>query len=245
METINYEDLHFTDSNPNNIYNSGYYGKIKKCTFNNKIYAYKEFKNEKYLISKKRKLSNLSEITIPGLIVPKYWVKKDKSTNAYLTIFEDKDNISSLSKENFEQKFKTLKNAKELILTMHKEGIIHSDLHSGNILFKNKICSIIDFDNCTFKTYWTFKNDANDYCRNFINVYGISPELDIFLFNLLTYEILNDVKYYTLRKNISENKYGIFDNKEGIRICKSLFLDDKYPNKDFLIDTIDETSFTI
>lgn len=245
METINYEDLHFADSNPDKIYNSGYFGKIKKCTFNNKIYAYKEFKNEKYLISKKRKLSNLNQITIPGLIVPQYWVKKNNNTNAYLTIFEDKDNISSLSKENFKHKFKTLKNAKELILTMHNIGIIHADIHTGNILSKENDCSIIDFDNCSFKTYWTFKNDANDYSRNFINVYGISPELDIFLFNLLTYEILNDVKYYTLRKDISENKYGIFANKEGIRICRSLFLDDKYPNKDFLIDTIDDTSFTI
>lgn len=245
METINYEDIYFKNYDSHEIRISGSFAKIKKCIFKNKIYAYKEFENKKYLISKKRKLSNLSEITIPGLIVPKYWVKKDKSTNAYLTVFEDKDKVSSISNECLEFKYKTLQNAKNLILAMHNQGIIHSDLHSGNILSKNKICSIIDFDNCTYKMYKTFKEDSSDYCQNFINVYGIIPELDIFMFNLLTYEIVNNINYFIIRKEISENKFGVFNNKDGIKICKSLFLDDKYPNKDFLIDTIDETSFTI
>ena len=72
--------------------------------------------------------------------------------------------------------------------------------------------------------------------------YGICKELDIHMFNLLTYSFLNELDYYKTRYNILVN--GIkFQDKESIKICNSLFLDNKYPNKDFLIDTIDETSF--
>ena len=66
------------------------------------------------------------------------------------------------------------------------------------------------------------------------------------MFNILTYYIINEEKnYFLLRQKIYQGKYGCFNNKDGIRICKSLFLDDKVPNKDFLIDTIDETTFSI
>lgn len=58
--------------------------------------------------------------------------------------------------------------------------------------------------------------------------------------------MINEVEKYSLvRQKIHQDKYGYFNNKDGIQICKSLFLDDKTINKVFLIDTIDETTFSI
>lgn len=129
---------------------------------------------------------------------------------------------------------------------MHNEGIIHSDISPSNILSKNLTSSIIDFDNSSYKGYETNIKHTNDYCLEFIEKYGIKPELDIYMFNLLTYSLMNEEdRYFMVRNNIYLNKYGYFDNNDGIKICKSLFLDDKVPNKDFLIDTIDETRFTL
>lgn len=246
METINYEDLYFIDSNPHVVWGSGSFGNIRRCIFNDKKYVYKEFKNIRYLKNKKRKLFKLSKIDVPGLIVPKYWVKKQGVDNSYLTVFEDKDNLNLLPSKSLQTKYKTLQNAKELILTMHNHKIIHGDLHCGNILSKNELCSIIDFDNSSYGKYKIKVKDVNDYSIEFIKKYGIKPEVDIFIFNILTYYMINEVEKYSLvRQKIHQDKYGYFNNKDGIQICKSLFLDDKIPNKDFLIDTIDETTFSI
>lgn len=246
METIDYNDLYFIDSNPRLAWSSGSFGTIRRCILNNQEYAYKEFRSKIYLKSKKRKLYKLSEINTPGLLVPKYWIKKQNKDSGYLTVFDYKDKINFSAFKPFETKYQTLQNAKGLILAMHNEKIIHGDLHMSNILAKDKVCSIIDFDNSSYGKHKTKKRDANDYCIEFIKTYGIKTELDIFMFNLLTYYIINnEYDYYLLRQKIHQGKYGYFDNKDGVKICKSLFLDDKVPNKDFLIDTIDETTFSI
>lgn len=246
MKTIDYNDLYFIDSNPHLHWASGSFGEIRRCILNDKVYTYKEFSNINYLKCRKRKLFKLSEINVPGLLMPKYWIKKQNIDSGYLTDFDYKDNMSFLLSKPLETKYQTLQNAKNLMLTMHSEKIIHGDLHDDNILTKDKVCSIIDFDNSSYGRFKTKAKDANNYCINFIKNYGIKPELDIFMFNILTYYIINEEKnYFLLRQKIYQGKYGCFNNKDGIRICKSLFLDDKVPNKDFLIDTIDETTFSI
>ena len=243
MKTINYEDLKFIN---NEKYNSGSYGIIKKCTLNDKEYVCKYFSDNSYLKGKKRKISLLSEIDKKGLYVPRFWVKKDNNKNMYLSEFCNGKDIAFLSDESYETKLKNLKNIKELILEMHGKGIIHSDLSSSNILYSNNNIGIIDFDNSNYRGFKTNIYHTNDYCMDFIKTYGIKPELDIFMFNLLTYSIMNDdTNYHMIRNNIWLNNYGIFNNPSGIKICKSLFLDDDFPNKDFLIDTIDETNLSL
>ena len=54
----------------------------------------------------------------------------------------------------------------------------------------------------------------------------------------MTFSILNEVNYYNIESDICDKKYGVFENKEAKKICKSLLLEDKVFNNDFLIDTI-------
>ncbi len=239
LKTINYEDLVFIDKEP---FNSGSFGKLKRCIYDGNEYVCKTFNDAKYLNGKRRKLSLLSEIEEKNIYVPKFWVKKSNNVIRYLADSAKGKDIDILETDPIQIKINTLKNAKNLILTMHKNGIIHSDISGSNLLTNNGDVSAIDFDNCSYKGYETNINHANDYCQEFIRTYGIKPELDIFMFNLLTYYIMNEESnYYMVRNNIRLNKYGVFNNSNGIKICESLFLDSKVPNKDFLIDTIDET----
>lgn len=79
-----------------------------------------------------------------------------------------------------------------------------------------------------------------------MEVYGLREEIDIYFFNLLTFYIMNECRdFYPLPKEIKEKEYGLFNNKDGIKICNTFFLDDRVPNKDFLIDVVDETNLNI
>lgn len=244
METIMYEDLYFDDYEK---YQCGSFGKVRKCYYNSKRYAYKEFNYDDYLNGKKRKLMLLSKVDNPKLFVPKFWVKKKYDENkTYLTDFSMGKDIEFLISEDYLYKLKILRDTKNLIIQMHNEGIIHSDLIPSNIMYNNSGASIIDFDNCSYKGFKTNIDDTNDYSYEFLKKYGLRKEVDIHMFNLLTYYLINESKdYYLLREQIYLKNYGYFNNKDGIKICKSLFLDDKVPNKDFLIDTIDETNYSI
>lgn len=241
MKTINFEDLYFTD---NDIYSSGTYGNIKKCLFNGKTYACKEFKDPFYLVGKRLLIEELSDIQHESLYTPEFWVKKDGETNRYLTDFCTGKDIDSYSDYPINEKIKILKHTKNLILSMHEEGIIHADLIGSNIMVENASPCIIDFDNASYKNHKTCIYDVCDLSQAFIKAYGIKKEIDTFIFNILTFSIINECEFYLCRKNVFLNNLGYFNNSDSKKICDSFFLDTKVPNKDFLIDTIDETSFT-
>ena len=127
---------------------------------------------------------------------------------------------------------------------MHKEKIIHTDLHEGNILASDESLdvNIIDFDNASYKGSEIKIDETNEYSQDFIKYYGLIKEVDTFIFNLVTYMIINESRFYSVRYQIAEGKYGLFsDNKEARKICDSLLLNDKTINSDYLIDTIDES----
>ena len=240
MKIIDYEDLIFED---NESYGKGSFGNIKKCEVDGMTFAYKEFYDSDYLVGKKRKIDLLSNIDDPKLYVPKYWVKKDGNTNRYLTDFLDGHDLDIISDEDYSTKFLTLKKIKEQILKMHEYGLIHSDLIGSNIMYNENDIGIVDFDNSSFGKYKTKLIHSNDLTQEFIKRYGITKELDIFIFNLVTFSVMNDIGcFYFTREKVWMSDYGVFNNTDGVKICNSFFLDDKVPNKDFLIDTIEDTT---
>ena len=155
MKTINYNDLIILDKE---CYNSGTYGTIRKCLFNDKEYALKEFKDPFYLVGKRWKLSSLGYVNRKELLTPKFWVKKDDETNMYLSDWCDGKNIEAYSDYNIKEKIDVLKKAKEAILVMHDENIIHADLIGSNIMVSsNQDAKIVDFDNATFNNRETIE----------------------------------------------------------------------------------------
>ena len=123
MKTIDYYDLTFV--NDEKKYPTSSFGKISKCSLEGKIYALKKFNNAKYLKGKKRKLSMLEKIQNNHLLTPKYWVKKENETNMYLCDYSDGIELFKIKEYSLFQKLTALKQAKEALLSMHKEKIIH------------------------------------------------------------------------------------------------------------------------
>lgn len=241
LKTINYKDIEFID----NKLNYGSFGINRKCTFNGEVYAFKEFYEDSYLKGKKMKLSLLNNIDEERFLIPKYWVKKDGRKKGYLTRFNHGKNIDEYSSNDLKLKYDLLKDAKDTILLMHEYKIIHSDISGFNLMIDNNKTSIIDFDNCFYEGFLPNINHTNDYAYDFIKKYGVIKELDIFMFNLITFSILNDISIHKIRSNIVLENYGYFNTKDAINLSNTLFLDNNFPSYDFLIDTIDETSFTI
>lgn len=237
MKKINYDDL-----NIGKMLGYGSFGDVYKCTYDNKTYAYKNFYEKDYLNGKKRKLDSICKnVDEKNLIIPKFWVE-DKNVNGYLTQFYNHKNIlRATTNYTTEKKIKLLKNIKKTINIMHKNKVIHADLNLGNILVNNTCAKIIDFDNCSYNFSEIKIDEINDYSNDFIKFYNLCPEVDIFLFNIITFCILNNTNFYLVRQNIYDKEYKYFDdNEEAKKICNTFFLDDKYPNKDFLIDTVKE-----
>ena len=238
MQTIDLYDLNF-DREFNKAHSlSGSFGKIYKCEFDGKVYALKDFFDGKYLDGKIRKLNELSKINEPFLNTPKYWVKNGKR-KLYLTEFVTGKGFYDVQSLSLKEKIKLLNDLKEKIIIMHSYGIIHGDLINTNILYNNESSTIIDFDNSSFGKYSLNAKDTNENSLNFIEKYGIKKEMDIHLFNILAFSIINDTSYPIT--NILRQNYGHFSDNEAKKICNSALLLEKYPNKDFLIDTIKET----
>lgn len=242
MDIINYEDLVFP---PGPFYDGkGSFGKINKCWLNNDTYAYKEFHNPGFLTSKIRKINLIGKIDEPFIVVPKFFVEKKGTKSGYLTRFVNgKDLISQNEATGIEERIKLLRMAKQQIQAMHqKYNLIHGNISGCNIMIEKMNTVFIDFDNSTYAGYKTNSNDANDLAIDFIKAYGICKELDIFLLNILTFEIINNVGRALVRAEINAHRFGAFTSTDSRRILASTLLCEKYPTSDFLIDTIDETT---
>ena len=227
-----------------NFINSGSFGNVYKCNFDDKDFAFKKFKDLSYLKGKIRKLNFLSQINDNDLILPNYFIIDDKNNIiGYLTKYFYSHDISDETlNKTLEEKIIILKNLKESILKMKKENIIHTDLIPGNILLSNDACKIIDFDNCSFNGSKININQVNDFTYDFIKYYGLSNNVDTFLFNLITFSVINEIEFYLVREKVYLKEFKYFtDNKDAIKICDSFFLNSKYANEDFLIDTIDNS----
>lgn len=242
MKSINFKDIELLDST---YHSFGTYACIYKCLYKNILYAYKSFNDDDFLKGKKNKLNAISKIQSPYLYTPLYWVKSDFISNNYLIKFCFGKDLNAFSDYEMLHKIKILKNTKKAILNMHDSGIIHADLIGSNIMIENDEASIIDFDNSSFDKYKTNPIETNELSSNFIKEYGIIPEVDIYLFNLLTFSIINECNLYHVRKHIQNKEYQYIDDKDAIDILKHMSFDKTTPIKDFLIDAIDESKFKI
>lgn len=252
MRTIDYSELKILYDNE--FIGCGSFGCVRIVEFNNKQYAYKSFALDNYLNNKKEKIELINKYVDDDFIVkPLIWVNEHGILKGYLTDVVNGKDMSLLMYEDTETKIKMLKDAKDKIIKMNDSALIHFDLIGTNMLIENlhslddkkMSVKIIDLDNSTFKSFKTEIKDVNNFSHAFFNRYGIRKEVDTYLFNILTYSTLFECDPELVPLNIDKNKHKILENKEFDKICDTIFLDSDIPNKDFLIDTIDETKIII
>lgn len=218
----------------------GSFGSIRKCYINNKLYAFKCFKEPRYLDGKKDNISKISKVSNDKqLITPNFWVIANNKKIGYISNFCDGYDIGFNTSNIIEE----IKNAKEVIKRMHSYKIIHGDLISSNIMVKDKKAFIIDFDNSSINGSKINVKHTNDLSYEYINKLGVNNALDVFIFNLLTFSLINECNFYSCRNEIGRKNYKFFDSKDAIKICNQSFLSNGYSDKDYLIDTINEERF--
>ena len=135
--------------------------------------------------------------------------------------------------------------SKDTILKMHEYKIIHGDLSLSNIIADEETAYIIDFDNASYDGSKINLKDSNDFTIQYVENFGINKALDVYLFNLITFSLINNIDINLIRSTIAKGNYGYFNSKDAMKICNQSFLQAPYSDKDFLIDTIDETTISI
>jgi len=235
MEKIDINDLELLSH-----FNYGSNSEIYRCKFNDFEFIYKEYNDSNDFLTCDfiDKIDLIKSIKLEFSKLPILLVcDKEKPKGFLLKELEDID----YSFSNVSTKINVLKKAKEAILELHKNNVIHGDIHISNVILSNKEINLIDFDNSSYKEFIPKKDWYSDNAIKFINKYGLNKDLDIYLFNLLTFSLLNKEFYFpTMLYKIGCSCYGVFDNKEAIKICRSLLLEDKVFNNGFLIDFVDE-----
>lgn len=188
MESISMFDININSESFEGGFSDNY-----KCKFNNEEYMFKKYEYpdqmiSKFFIDKMDEISKLSSI-LP--YVPRYWVEIGNEKIGYLTKIHDGKDLGLST--NIGEIAVLLKEAKEQLILMHDIGLIHGDIHYCNIMYSDESTDFIDYDN---SSYLNFNPDATKYSLNafnFAKAFGISKELDVFLFNKMTFELINDL----------------------------------------------------
>lgn len=162
------------------------------CSFNNKIYVYKEqFHYSQNMINLHERLSTIHNKV---LILPEILVSDDNNIVAYLTNLSNYLALFYLQSISLKEKKFILNQVKKAIVSMHQDNIIHCDLHTANILYKGGKVKIIDFDSCVFGN--NNPESLNIYAWDYLKTNNISTSLDIFMFNILTISFLYNIAFF-------------------------------------------------
>ena len=222
---------------------------INICMYKDKKYVYKEFLDPAKVIDDAfiDRFKLLSSKKLKQAVLPTHMVVSSGEKVGYLTPRLEKKNILTISDPL--ERYYALVDTKKAIENLHNNDIIHGDIHAGNILIKNNKHCLIDFDNCEIPSSKSVKLDLDKCCisaMNYINTNGVVKNLDIYMFNVLTFFAFNvnfnnciflEEIFDNVRSSIYHGKCGIFSNDNSKRACEDIYL---YNSKDYLIDTITE-----
>lgn len=186
------------------------------CFFDNKIYVYKEpFNYSQNMIDLHERLATVHN---RELILPEILVSEHNKIVAYLTSLSNFSELYYLKSLKLKKKIFILKQAKKTIMSMHKDNIIHCDLHIANILYKDGKIRIIDFDSCVYGN--NKPESLNKYAKSYLETNDISPSLDIFMFNILTISFLYNIAFFDVFNfdficNLDEEKKEIWQKTKS------------------------------
>lgn len=227
----------------------GAFSNVYKCDYFDALYAYKEYMNPDYVKFISEKIKRISQYYYEetSLVFPYTFIYRhlnDKYFCGYVMDYlNDYKKMIFLENLDYDNKILLLKKCRALLDKLHnKYNFIHTDICPWNFLYnesKNDI-KLIDFDSCIDL------NNKEKYLCDFYSIFaqdygntvGVDKDLDIFLFNLMTYSILTDSDYNISLENICNNKLNYFEN-ENIRKIFESYKDlncNKSLKKEYVID---------
>ncbi len=211
----------------------GHFSKIHRCFLGGIAYAYKSFDNGYMFYIILEKIKALGDLNISGSILPEYLaIDNNHKPITYLTRWVEhytlgKYYVEFINNENKDIMIGIIKTLKNHIINLHNHGIIHGDIHTGNIWvnLETLMPSIGDFDNSSYNNFEINKKWCSREAASYINRYGVNKELDIFLFNLLTFEIIIKLEGLNVNEPFLEEFDRCFElNDDYKNICDTMVL---------------------
>lgn len=222
-------------------------GVVCACDFLDKKYAFKEISmDDKYKTFIQPRLEKISQFYGDSdFVFPYKLIYNDPSDNLLCGYIMDhiKDYTDLCDLElNYKEKLRILYKAREVLDKLHSEyKHIHTDINSWNFVYNEKIDKVflLDFDTCIDLNK---KNDVDfEYLNTLAMTYckynGFDIDLDIFMFNMLTFSILNDIKFYDSFYYINDGNFGCIESNKAIQILKDYDdIEFKKLRKEYVID---------
>lgn len=225
---------------------AGMSGDVYKCDYKDYFYAYKVFKDVDYKSLITNKLDCLCEFYGDANCVFPYKLIYKRSDSMFFDgyIMDFLYNYDELCINNLVNvnKKELLIKARTIIEKLHNEyKFIHGDIRPANFMYNQylKDLQLIDFDNsisidrkCNVDL--TF---YDEFAYDYMEKIGIEKELDMFLFNLLTYSIINNIPFDNSLENIESNNFKNISSEKARNILKSYkALNKKTLKKEYIID---------
>lgn len=225
----------------------GAYGRVYSCKHMNKQYAYKElllgedFKT--YVSPILEKVAHF--YGDPNFAFPYKLIYNDffdKFCRGYMMDFLDGYKKLCDVQLSYQEKIRLLVKAREILDKFHKTyHHMHTDINPWNFLYNKDSDSLvlIDFDTCVdLRSKGGVGNyKLNDFAKVYCKYNGYDIGLDIFMFNLLTFSILNNVPFYDVIDDIFDEKYGCITNEKAIDILSRYDdIEVKTLKKEYVID---------
>lgn len=224
---------------------------VYHCTYFDADFAYKEYKTfDEYVRFIKPRLERLSEFYNDNRFVfPYKFIYKNRDDELFqgyvMNYLYNYEKLSRLNDLEYEEKINILKKARTLLDEFHNTyKHIHTDITPWNFLYNKEMdkVTLIDFDTAVDLKH---KDDINEHFNILAETYckynGIDKDLDIFMFNLVTYALLNNENdFYGIIKRIIENDYGIIESENARKILSTYddITNPKTLKKDYVIDCL-------
>lgn len=224
-----------------NVYLADYFG--------GSTVAYKEFWNPKYVEAIKDEVEKISEYSddekfiFPDIFI--YDKPTDKLFKGYTMPLLYKYNYvyeGYLESLSYDKKISILLKARELIEELHKKyKTLHADVAPWNFMYNedNDHLVLTDYDTAlSISNNIKINESHNDIVKEYAKYNKIDEHLDIFLFNLCCYAILNNLDINFVLDKIRKNNFGIIENQKAIEVFNSYkdLSNSKSLKKEYIID---------
>lgn len=216
---------------------------------NSMMVAYKEFWNTEYVRGIKDEIIKLSEFDGKDkFIFPEKFIYVKPSDELFkgytMPLLENYNFLYEeyLDKLDYDKKVAILLKARNLVEELHKNyKILHADVAPWNFMYNAEKDHLVLTD---FDTSISMKKDIklnishNTIVREYEKYNKIDENLDIYLFNLCCFAVLNNLDLYYVIDQIRKNNFGVIDNGKAKDIFNSYkdLSDVKSLKKEYVID---------
>lgn len=205
----------------------GAFAHVYECDYYDACFAFKEFIERSNVekcydsLTKLQEYNNDSRFVFPYKFI--YTHPSDKYFVGYvMELLYKYEDLTKLNNLDYNKKIEILKKARVLVdVFNNKYNFIHCDLSPKNFMYniERDDIKLIDFDiSKDLKDSNISLKNSNILAMLYSKKNGVDKDVDMFMFNLTTYAILNNVCFYDVISHIMDNNFGCIENSQAIDI---------------------------